>query len=295
MSKDPPFHLIMNPVKHIFVLTIFLLLIIQINATTNNCGCKWESSSCVQDFENCENGNVCPCEGRSSTTCSTYSAGILYCVEPSGRGDPLFTAFDGKSFYFHGEHEKKYVLHATTSGDILVAKMRATQEQWMGINRTYFEQFGIRLAGSSDRYRFFLKRNDTDNLWKVFAEVNGISFRNAWNVPSDIHFQASSNKFIVRSPFTKFTVKGVSLNSIYRRHLDFSVKISSIRAEHRFTGVLGRTVNKNIPYRIGKLNTDDEKKIFESKMRELFNVPNLFPSVDNLKKAHFVIPEVSVV
>lgn len=284
-----------------YIVLLAFCLTLNIARAQNACFCR-SSGGCLIKNDLCDDGYVCPCDTLSKVQCGEQDSGvdILYdCIPPGGTGDPLIRAFDGSTFYFHGIHNQKYVIHATNNGDTLVAKMRATNELWMGINRTYFEQFGLRLAGSNDRLRFFLKRNTTTYRWKVLAVVNGKPLStnlSSLRTASNVNIFASPNKFKVISPFSEYTVKGVSLTSIYRRHFDFSVKINKVHPKHQFSGILGQTVSKTFPFRIRKVDSAQQKLMFELKMRELYTVPTLFPSTKNLmKKVKFVTPQVKLV
>lgn len=167
----------------------------------------------------------------------------------------------------------------------------------MGINRTYFDQLGLRISRSKDRLSFFLKR-DIEKLQRIVpAEVNGASF-----YPTSAHFQNASrisiaettNGFTVSSSFTTYTINGVSLNSIYRHHPDFSVTRNKIQSYRQFTGVLGRTFSKSNPHLIRKTDSENEKKKVEMKMRELYTVPEMLPSTKLLKTMKFVEPKVNL-
>lgn len=247
----------------------------------------------------CYDGNVCPCTSISREDCPDSNDGgkAIDCVPSGGTGDPKFTAFDGSTFYFHGLHENRYIIHAASHGDTLVAKMRATNELWLGVNRTYFEQFGLQLGISNTKLRFFLRRDPKTSHWNLAKQLNGNSFPSNLSaaLPSSVEVVESREKVEINTPFTQYTIKGVSLNSFYRRHLDFSVRIKRLDNGHQFSGILGRTVSKKTPFLIRTVDSDDKKKRFEMKMRGLYTVKTIFPSIKALlKSVKFVTADVRV-
>lgn len=105
----------------------------------------------------------------------------------------------------------------------------------------------------------------------------------------------TSEEVIVDTPLTQYTITGVSLNGVYRRYLDSSVRIKKLEEYHQFSGVPGHTVSTKTPYLVGKRDLEDMKKKFEMKMRELYIVPTLFPSIALLLKSEkFMTPDVPV-
>lgn len=73
------------------------------------------------------------------------------------------------------------------------------------------------------------------------------------------------------------------------------MRIKKVGDSHRFCGILGRTVSTKSPYLVRRGDSEDMKKQFEMKMRDLYTVPNLFPSITSLVKINkFVAPDVRV-
>lgn len=175
--------------------------------------------------------------------------------------------------------------------------MRATNELWIGINRTYFEQFALNVPASNTKLHFFLRRDGETPRWQLSTQLNGKPFysSSSVHVSSSIQVITCPRKVIVSTPLTQYTIKGVSLSSIYRRHLDFSVRIKKVGHAHQFSGILGRTVSTKTPYLMRKKDSKDMKKELKMKMRELYTVPTLFPSIASiLKSDKFVTPDIRV-
>lgn len=273
-----------------------LLLVVQTKAQSSLCLCNNRGSTCDITVHTCAPGNICPCASFSKDNCPGDGVPID-CVTSGGTGDPMFTAFDGSRFYFHGLHAHRYLIHAVNHGESLVAKMRATNELWLCINRTYFEQFGLYLPVSKTKLRFFLRKDAENSRWEVGTELNGtpVPYDGSSALPSAVQVVERRGKVVVDTPFTQYTIKGVSLNSVYRRHLDFSVRIKKLHNDHQFGGILGRTVSIRTRNLVRKQDSDDKKKQFDMKMRELYTVTTLFPSANSLLHGEkFVSPDIHI-
>lgn len=183
-------------------LMITLVLVTESRAQ-GTCLCRLTREVCRGRDIACTGSSTCPCTSNTGDTCPNGQT--VNCVTPGGTGDPKFTAFDGSTFYFHGLHSNRYVIHAANHGETLVAKMRATNELWMGINRTYFEQFGLNVPTTNTKLRFFLTRDLEASGWRLGTEVNGKSFSSdsSATLSPSIEIVQSQGKVVVTTPLTQ--------------------------------------------------------------------------------------------
>ena len=147
--------------------------------STNTCQCTSNGGSsdlrCRELVNNCAVDEICACASLPTTdgigqTCE--SRGEVPCWKiPSGvaHGDPHFIGFDGSKFDFHGINQHICIIYSEKNGDILCAKSRSTNELYHGINKTYFEEFGLQLSDSKDKIYFFLVGNGNS---EIAASVN---------------------------------------------------------------------------------------------------------------------------
>lgn len=232
--------------------------------------CSITSEGTTQTCESfCQNSS--PCSG-DFIECDSVSNGV---------GDPHFRGFDSSKFDFHGIHDKNYIIFAQKNGDILTARMRATPELYLAINKTYMSEFGIQIAKSPDKIHFFIRRDhrNTTKLFRLQTTVNGKEvYENIINPKYNISFDQISVS--VQTEKNKFIIKGISLNSIFRRHVDISVQRRKKKADgDRFTGVVGRTMHHLDSHivRISGLKRWERYIDFEKHLREAFETDKLFP------------------
>lgn len=212
-----------------------------------------------------------------------------------GSGDPHFSGFDHSKFDFHGVHQHNYVVFARKESDILVARVRATPELFKGGNKTYFHEFGLQPGATKSKgqkLRFFLTRNynsGSNNLseniqWELECSVDGKKTR---QLSTDTFrlTQENSRRIKVVTMHHTFRIRGISLSSKYRHHLDFDVSLRHVGFSNgtragMYTGILGMTLNR----RLGRM--DHQRLItvtrykdvqFEFAMREHYHVSRLFP------------------
>lgn len=228
-------------------------------------------------------GNEMTCPAVPPTSNYKTCAEIQSIVDnPGGIGDPHFTGFDSSKYDFHGSHNRNYIIFAQKNGDLLTAKMRATPELLNSINKTYMSEFGIQVSKSTDKIHFFVRREEgrTGNHFIVRLTVNGRNIsEDERNRNYKIMF-SSKISIAVLTQKTTFLVKGVSLNSLYRRHMDIQVvrRVKKLHDE-RFTGIVGRTIHHGDKALVRKseLKFWDRYIDFEKHLRKVFEVDSLFP------------------
>lgn len=207
-------------------------------------------------------------------------------VEGDGTGDPHIHGFDGILYYFHGENEHNYIVFGQQRGDTLVGKVRSTNELLYGVNKTYFSELGLRISSTRDKIRFSLQKVEKGHhrFWAVKVEVNGIEVvDNIENSGFSLEFNATERKVRVETKKFKFSFRGVSLSSIFRRHLDFSVSVKGVPSiKDRYIGVLGMTLSRRLGSEIHEeLYKDFNQSEYEFAMRRHYSVgeTSLHPNI----------------
>lgn len=217
---------------------------------------------------------VCHVDGETCSMSNCGTSGII-------QGDPHFVGFNGLRFDFHGEHRHNYIVFAHQEGDILVAKSRATEELFKGLNKTYFDEFGLQLEGSSEKIELFLRNggNGKKGSWKLLVSVNGRLLTGDTELEHpNIERMSGSGEVKVQSARHTFSFKAVSAKSKYRRHIDFKVAVNSDPdRSDKFMGVLGTSLSQKLGHDVGDMKWKGHEVEFELMMRYLFEVSSLFP------------------
>lgn len=201
-------------------------------------------------------------------------------VDGYGVGDPHFRGFDGTKFDFHGVHNHNYLIFCRDYNDTLVGKVRATPELQKGINKTCFSEFGLSVQGHA-RFRFSLQEV-AGRKWKLKSEMNGNERRSDLNEKQvSLKWMSNQKKVMVETKDHIFTITSISLNSRFRRHLDFSVKIKKRPSfEDKYFGVLGMTLERKLSGRKFESTKSIDQNRFEFSMRKLYEVATLYPKLD---------------
>lgn len=221
-----------------------------------------------------------------------------------GSGDPHFSGFDNSKFDFHGVHKQNYVVFARQGSDIFVAKVRATPELFQGGKKTYFHEFGLQPGDSSSKghkLRFFLEKDiqkgtngSSEKLqWRLRCSFDGQ--KSGHLVTNSFRMtQESSRRIKVVTMHHTFRIRGISLSSKYRHHLDFDVSLRQAGGINGtkaglYTGIVGMTLNR----RLGQMDhqqlitrTRYKPVEFELAMRELYHVSRLFPLRSKMEKIY---------
>ncbi|KAI0559390.1 hypothetical protein FGB62_154g115 [Gracilaria domingensis] len=219
---------------------------------------------------------------RCNVVCK--SDGFGSCVKPGGRGDPHLVGFDGKKFDFHGVHNKFYALFGRYGGDLVVTKIRSAR-RWAknGIEKTYFDQFGMRLNGGKDELAVSLVEDGAESgKWKTEVVLNGkvLSGDKRFD-DSEIVLSDEDGAISVRSAENEYIVRAEKLDEEERRHLDIDVTlVNGPKAEHKYVGILGVTLNRAMGREtIEELGYAARDVELEAAMRHRFEVETLFAKV----------------
>lgn len=250
--------------------------------SSNTCTCHYSTThnACVTaDVGTCSEVELCLCSKRDQTLCASTPGPCAAVGELGAFGDPHFFGLDQRKFDFHGVHGNSYLVYAEVKGDVLTAKVRATPELYNGYNKTYFHEFGLQVFGSNNKIHFFLDQV-APRHWAVHVTVN---FK---HISSDVKlkncellFNADGTSVTIVTKKNKFSIKGVSLSSKFRRHLDFKLKKGPIVKSDRYGGVLGMTLSRRFGSSIHEevIGRGREKQ-FEMKMRQHYGLKDIFPS-----------------
>lgn len=201
-------------------------------------------------------------------------------VDAYGVRDPHFRGFDGTKFDFHGVHGHKYLIFSRGEQDILVGKVRATPELLNGINKTYFSEFGLSVDGHTKRFTFSLEQIE-QRRWKLKSQLNGKEIKTDLKEKSfSLRWISSRKKVMVDTKEHKFVITSISLNSRFRRHLDFAVKLKKKPdIPDSYMGVLGNTLRRRLSE--GKIDSGSRfnQNKFEFSMRIIYEVSTFHPKL----------------
>lgn len=244
--------------------------------SANTCTCTYALGECFGAINGCSQTEACSCDRRNTTECASLGTGT--CVPVGAFGDPHFLGFDNRRFDFHGVHGKSYLVYAEETGDIFSAKVRSTPELYNGYNKTYFNEFGLQAFGSSEKIHFFLAQV-AERTWRMQVTVNYKRVSSNLKLKtSTLLFNNGGSSVKIVTAKNMFRVKGISLRSKFRRHLDFKLKKGPIVKSDRYSGVLGMTLSRRLGSSIHQdvIGKGYEKQ-FEMKMRKHYGLKTMFP------------------
>lgn len=210
--------------------------------------------------------------------------GMSVCVKPGGRGDPHLNGFDGKIFDFHGVHGKYYAFFGRHKGDMLVTRIRSAK-RWAhtGVEKTYFDQFGLNTFGSNDHVSISLVEDgDKSGVWNAELKLNDEI------VDHDVSFGSTQIKkdmddgsISIRTAETEYVFRPKYLDVAARRHLDVEIGlVGTPQTTESYVGVLGVTLNHALGKEIAaELDTSERDAEFENVLRGRFEVSSLFPNI----------------
>ncbi|PXF49636.1 hypothetical protein BWQ96_00514 [Gracilariopsis chorda] len=230
---------------------------------------------------------------RCNITCSPK--GFSVCVKPGGRGDPHLNGFDGKIFDFHGVHGKYYAFFGRSSGDMLVTRIRSAK-RWAktGVEKTYFDEFGLKTSGSDDRISVSLVEDKGQSgVWNAELKLNDEIVDHEITLGStQIKRDAVDGSVTVRTAETEYVFRPKYLDIAARRHLDVEIGlVGSPQTSESYVGVLGVTLNHALGKEISaELGTTERDAEFEQVLRGRFEVASLFPDIsDNVDSLSGVV------
>lgn len=207
--------------------------------------------------------------------------------------------------------------------EVLTCKMRATKERSpTGVLKTYFQEFGLTVRSSHfdarlgavttrvDRVLFQMENEKMQRglgtgsihrkQWGVAVRLNG---RRLGEDVVDMRRRAVRLHIVrgkrdgmgdgiesvkVDTRFSTFKIRGVSMKSEYRRHVDFSLVLKQQRAGEKrpvaqdFSGVLGMTVARMLGKAVHGDAFAGGEKVIEARLRRRYAVGRLFPGLDEV-------------
>lgn len=279
------------------------------------CPCLSSGDTCTDDptsFD-CLDDELCDCtsfglqgSGDINGICpgnqgSTAQQGSCLTISTAhGINDPHFTGFDGTRFDFHGQHKHNYVIYAEKEADFVTAKLRATEELNKGVNKTYFDEFGVYMADRKEYVHIYMTPTSA-KMWKLnVLYINGNTVKQGTNVKlsatSKVLHHSDGRGANVVTKLSVFKFRIVSPESDYRHHLDFSMsKTSNMKHSSHYAGVLGMTLNR----KLGGDIHDDVFRTFdvdrtdnyfslrmEAKLRRSYEVFSLFPTESEINELY---------
>ena len=239
--------------------------------------------------EQCSANEICPCVsfGDSLGQCdTTITLQKCLAIESKVWGDPHFIGFDGSRFDFHGVDTSSYVLFGEKTGETLVGKVRATNEIYKGVKKTYFDEFGLKMTTEGNPSIRFTMQKDKGGHYKLVIVLNEREIENDVQVQDwNISFHMKQDEVSVNTPRATFTVKGASLRSSYRHHLDFSVRVRKNVSKHdHFYGVLGMTLARKFGSKLHEEVIRMRAGVqLEQELGNHYGVKSLFPERDEIK------------
>lgn len=248
------------------------------------------NSLCVtseQGNQQCPTGEFCPCTFRNvqGSTCSNQKPNCVAFNPGQGMGDPHFNGFDGSKFDFHGENNHTYIIFAERDGDVFSAMTRSTDEFYHGVRKSYFEQFGLIMSGSSRKLHF--KTIFQNGKWVLKVLLDGKHITGPVTSKLFRITHPSKQRVAVRTDKSTVEVFGVSMGSNFRHHLDFKItKTNRVKRSDRFGGILGITMAHKLrqsvngfPESLGKMRPS----YIETSLRMYCESTSLFPSAGEVE------------